>query len=77
MVKQCIAILHVLIYLQPQHSGNHEFEKLATHQSERVGCLLGRILKKQYPHASDIGSISFSDLLEWHMWPIFITIFGM
>jgi hypothetical protein len=50
--------------------------ELAKHESEWVGKLLGRILEKQYPHANDTKSISFDDLLSWHMWPIFITIFG-
>ena len=69
--------MHALVYhLQPQKSGNREFERLASHESERVGQLLGHILERQYPNAGDIKSISFSDLLEWHMWPIFITIFG-
>ena len=47
------------------------------HESERVGKLLGRILEKQYPNARDIEGVSFDDLLDWHMWPIFITIFGI
>ena len=47
-----------------------------THESERVGKLLGRILVKQYPNARDTEGVSFDDLLGWHMWPIFITIFG-
>jgi hypothetical protein len=47
-----------------------------THESERIGRLLGSILEKQYPKATDIKGVSFDDLLGWHMWPIFITIFG-
>jgi hypothetical protein len=47
-----------------------------THELERIGKLLGSILEKQYPSANDIESVTFDDLLGWHMWPIFITIRG-
>ena len=48
-----------------------------TNESKRVGTLLGRILEKQYPNANDTKGVLFDDLLGWHMWPIFITIFGI
>ena len=69
-------IKYIFSHVQPQHSGN-EIERLANVDSKRVGSLLGRILEKQYPNADDIRAVTFNDLLEWYMWPIFITIFGM
>ena len=69
-------LFFLFLCVQRQYSRD-QFEKLAKHESERVGRLLGRILAKQYPNADDIQAVSFNDLLEWNMWPIFITIFGM
>lgn len=54
-----------------------DFEKLAATESERMGKLLGRLLKKRYPslHCED-ASIDFDELLAWDLWPNFIKIYG-
>ena len=71
-----LILIKYFFCVQPQYSGN-EIERLANVDSKRVGSLLGRILVKQYPKAEYIQAVTFDDLLEWYMWPIFITIFGM
>ena len=44
-----------------------------------MGSLLGKLLKKKYPDLhpdiEDV-TISFDDLLHWHLWPKFIKLYG-
>ena len=44
---------------------------LNTKNKKRVGRLLGTLLIK---HGTD--SVSFDDLLNWDLWPSFISIYG-
>ena len=64
---------------QSAKSAEQDFEKLAATESARVGRLLGKLLKKKYPNLhpdiEDI-TISFDDLLQWHLWPKFIKLYG-
>ena len=64
---------------QPAKFAEQDFEKLAATESARVGSLLGKLLKKRYPSVhpdiEDV-TISFDDLLHWHLWPKFIKLYG-
>ena len=43
-------------------------------QRETVGKIMESIVVLQYPSGTEI--ITFDQLLEWDLWPIFIKIFG-
>ena len=56
-----------------------DFERLVATESDFVGSLLGRVLKKKYPNLNvrfENICISFDDLLDWPLWPNFIKLFG-
>ena len=72
--------MNPLSYIQSNKDILQDFDKLAATHSERVGKLLGTLLKKEYPNLDPLGkevvSVTFDELLKWHLWPSFIKIQG-
>lgn len=64
------------MFVQSTNEAKHEFEKLAATQSEKIGKLLGTLLKKKYNDMDPRVPLSFDELLGWHLWPNFIKIHG-
>ena len=58
------------------HQFEHKFSKV---KSTRVVNLLGNILLKKYPKfcAYHAHVVPLADLLEWELWPAYITIYGI
>ena len=46
-------------------------------KSKHVIKLLGNILKKKYPSSDESQTVPFTDLLEWDLWPGFISLYGL
>ena len=69
----------MLILPHPIKPNTRYWDKFLSMNSERVGSLFGRLLKKQYPQLEfqSTLSVSLDDLLEWSYWPSFIKIHSM
>lgn len=60
-------------------NAQQDFDKLVTTKSALVGNLLGKLMMKKYPDLHPgikRATITFDDLLHWHLWPNFITLHG-
>ena len=56
---------------------SYNFEKFSKTQSERVVALLGTTLMKKYPNFEKDQSLLLTELLEWDLWPAYISVFGL
>ena len=72
--------------LQPAHSYGlrsghssymYNFDKFTETKSARVVNLLGNMLMRKYPKFDENPEVPLADLLEWEVWPAYITIYGM
>ena len=55
----------------------YDFEKFSKTQSERVVTLLGTTLMKKYPNFEKDQTLPLTELLEWDLWPAYISIHGL
>ena len=70
----------IALFLLPQtstKSGKDKLSKLAKHQSQRMGRVLGTIVARKYPSLNTTDEMTLNDLLEWYLWPNFLQIYGM
>ena len=56
---------------------SYNFEKFSKTNSERVVALLGTILMKKYPNFENDPTLPLTELLEWDLWPAYISIYGL
>ena len=76
--------------LQPAHSyelisgssggsmySSYNFDKFTETRSARVVNLLGDMLMRKYPNFLENSEVPLADLLEWELWPAYITIYGI
>ena len=80
--KFYVSTLVYVFILQSSHqyytrSSYDYFEKFTKHQSARVVNLLGNILTKKYPKFGENPTLPLMDLLEWDLWPAYISIYGL
>lgn len=66
------------VQLRNSGDGNkYIFDTFSKTESARVVKLLGTILIRKYPEFQKNRLIPLADLLEWELWPTYITIYGM
>ena len=58
-------------------STGHDFGKFTHHRSARVVNLLGKTLTRKYPKFKDELTLPLNDLLEWDLWPAYVSIYGL
>lgn len=63
--------------MQAQRQKSDEVTRLMNTMSDNVIKILGGLLQKKYPDFGEKSSIPLMDLLEWDLWPGFITIYGL
>ena len=79
--------LCVCFFIQPTTHHHHtrgntgygyssfDFNKFTHHRSARVVNLLGKILMRKYRNFKD--DLQLKDLLEWDLWPSYVSIYGI
>ena len=56
---------------------SYNFDKFTETRSTRVVNLLGDMLMRKYPYFHENPAVPLDDLLEWELWPAYITIYGI
>ena len=56
---------------------SYNFDKFTETRSACVVNLLGNMLMRKYPTFHENHAVPLADLLEWELWPAYITIYGM
>ena len=70
----------IALFLLPQtstESAKDKLSKLAKHQSQSMGRVLGTIVARKYPSFNTTDEMTVNDLIEWYLWPNFLQIYGM
>ena len=76
-VSSCLVIIQK-VQLRNSGVGNkYIFDTFSKTKSACVVKLLGTILMRKYPEFHENRLIPLADLLEWELWPTYITIYGM